>query len=105
MGILRDHGTPAPLRHVLTGHTISTAAEMGWSELSNGELLKAAEEHFDALITTDQSLRFQQNLGKYRLAILVLPTTSWPRLRDRAEQIVTAVAALRTGEVMEINFS
>jgi hypothetical protein len=64
-----------------------------------------AEENFDALITTDQSLRFQQNLNKYRLAVLVLPTTSWPRLRDRADQIVAAVARLRVGEVVEINFS
>jgi hypothetical protein len=78
---------------------------MSWSELSNGELLKAAENHFDVLITTDQSLRFQQNLSKYRLAILVLPTTSWPRLRDRAAQIEAAVTALRIGEVVEINFS
>jgi len=36
---------------------------MGWSRLSNGELLDAAEKEFDVLITTDQALRTQQNLS------------------------------------------
>ena len=72
--ILFDHGTPAPLRHALVGHLVSTADEMGWSEFDNGALLSAAESEFDAIITTDQSIRYQQNLAGRRLAILVLPT-------------------------------
>lgn len=51
---------------------------MAWAELDNGALLKAAEDQFDVLITTDRKLRFQQNLTARQLAILVLPTTSWP---------------------------
>jgi predicted nuclease of predicted toxin-antitoxin system len=105
MRILFDHGTPAPLRRVLTGHGISTAYEMGWTELDNGSLLKAAETDFDALITTDQNLRHQQNLTGLRLAILVLPTTSWPKIEAQAAQVVAAVNALRPGEVVELNFS
>jgi len=53
MRILFDHGVPAPLRRALTGHTISTAYEMGWTELDNSALLQAAEMDFDVLITTD----------------------------------------------------
>ncbi len=49
---------------------------MGWAKLSNGDLLDAPEKSFDAFITTDQNLRYQQNLDGRRLAILVLPTTS-----------------------------
>jgi len=79
MRILFDQGTPVPLRALLSGHSVSTAYEMGWSELANGDLLAAAEADFDALITSDQNLRYQQNLTGRRLAILVLPTTSWPR--------------------------
>jgi hypothetical protein len=45
---------------------------MGWTELDNGSLLTAAESGFDALITTDQNLRYQQNLSRRTLAILVL---------------------------------
>ena len=55
MKILFDHGTPAPLRRQLAGHEISTAYEMGWAKLSNGDLLAAAEKSFDAFITTDQN--------------------------------------------------
>ena len=105
MKVLFDHGTPAPLRHVLSEHAVSTAHEMAWTELDNGALLEAAETHFDALITTDQNLRHQQNLPGLRLAILVLPTTSWPRIRDHEAQVVAAVNALRAGDVVELNFS
>ena len=63
MKILFDHGTPVPLRRSLPGHEVSTAYEMGWAELPNGDLLAAAEKDFQALITTDKNLRYQQNLA------------------------------------------
>ena len=74
MKILFDQATPAPLRHTLVDHTLSTAYEMGWATLENGDLLSAAEASFDAFITTDQDLRSQQDLSARRLAILVLPS-------------------------------
>jgi hypothetical protein len=42
--VLFDQGTPVPLRHALAGHSISTAYELGWATLKNGELLRSAEE-------------------------------------------------------------
>lgn len=45
MKILFDPGTPVPLRRYLHGHTIDTAYECGWSELSNGDLLNCAEKN------------------------------------------------------------
>jgi hypothetical protein len=104
MRILFDQGTPAPLRRALTGHTISTAYEMGWTELDNGALLQAADIDFDALITTDKNLRYQQNLTRRRLAILVLPTTSWPNIRAHEAQVADAVNALRPGDFTEMTF-
>jgi len=50
--VLFDQGTPVPLRNYLPEHKVATAAEMGWSTLSNGELLDAAEREFDLLVTT-----------------------------------------------------
>jgi len=101
--ILLDQGTPAPLRRALADHSVATAYEKGWATLTNGELLAAAEGSFDVLVTTDQNLRYQQNqIG--RLAILVLPTTSWPRLQLHAAAIATAVVALRPGELREWSF-
>ncbi len=102
MRILFDQGTPAPLRSFLPSHTVSTAYERGWSALKNGELLAAAELHFDALITTDQNLRYQQNLTDRKLAILILPTTSWPILRAAGAVISSAVDALRPGDYVEL---
>jgi hypothetical protein len=92
------------LRRSFTGHSVATAYEKGWAGLTNGELLAAAEEAFDALVTTDQNLRYQQNLAGRRLAILVLPTTSWPRLNPHAAAISAAVVALRPGELQEWSF-
>ncbi len=43
MRILFDQGTPAPLRHHLLGHEVSTAYEVKWDNLANGELLAAAD--------------------------------------------------------------
>jgi len=103
MRILFDQGTPLPLRGHLSKHTVVTAFELGWSNLKNGELLIAAETSFDLFITTDQQLRYQQNLEGRQLAILVLLTTSWPRIRRSVAQIEEAIEKIRPGEYFEIN--
>jgi len=104
MKILFDHGTPAPLRRSLAGHEISTAYEMGWAQLSNGDLLAAAEKSFDVFITTDQNLRYQQNLTGRRLAILVLPTTSWPEIQKHTDKVADSVNSLKPGDFVELSF-
>jgi len=104
MRILFDQGTPAPLRKVLADHEVATAYEMGWSQLTNGNLLKEAEASFDAFITTDQSLQYQQNLSGRRLAILTLWTTSWPKLQRHLPEIIAAVEKLNSGDFVELNF-
>jgi predicted nuclease of predicted toxin-antitoxin system len=104
MKILFDQGVPAPLRRVLTAHTISTAYEMGWMQLSNGALLQAAQAQFDVFVTTDKNLRHQQNMTGLRLAILILPTTNWPVIRIHEAQVAAAVDALRAGDVVELSF-
>ena len=102
MRILFDQGTPAPLRDHLPGHSVETAYELGWSALRNGELLAKAEAEFDVLITTDRNLRHQQNLAERRIAILVLPTTSWPRLQSITREIAAAVDSLEPGQYLEV---
>jgi hypothetical protein len=98
MRILFDQGTPVPLRQHLTGHVVDTAFERGWSTLRNGELLDVAEhERNDLLITTDQSLRYKQHLAARPLAIIVLLSTSWPRIQRRIEAIQAAVARVVLG--------
>jgi predicted nuclease of predicted toxin-antitoxin system len=92
MRILFDQGTPAPLRRHLHPHPVDTTAERGWSTISNGELLKCAEEEgYEVFITTDQNLRYQQNLTGRRLGIVVLMATSWPRTQQHIPEILAAV--------------
>jgi hypothetical protein len=104
MKILFDQGTPSPLRKTLTPHRVSTAFAMGWAEMENGNLLAAAEKAFDALITTDKNLRYQQNLVGRRLAVLVLPTTSWPEIQKHLKAVSDAVDALKPGDFIELRF-
>jgi hypothetical protein len=102
--ILFDQGTPAPLRRTLASHFIATAFEMGWAELENGDLLAAAEQPFNAIITTDKNLRYQQNLSRRKLAILVLPTTSWPEIQKHLARVSAAVDNLKPGDYIELKF-
>ncbi|MFA6546644.1 MAG: hypothetical protein WCS99_19665 [Limisphaerales bacterium] len=104
MKILFDQGTPAPLRHKLAPHIVATAYEMGWADLKNGDLLREAESAFELFITTDQNLGYQQNLKGRKLAILVLPTTSWPEIQGHIPEIVSAVAAIKPGDYRELEW-
>jgi hypothetical protein len=100
--VLFDQGVPEPLRNHLPRHEVRTAFELGWSTLRNGELLDKAERQFEALVTTDRNLRSQQNLADRRIAILVLPTTSWPRLQRKLDEIAAALDALKPGQYVEL---
>ena len=62
---------------------------MGWTSLSNGELLRQAAETFDALLTADQNIEFQQNLTKLALAVIVMVATS-----NRLESLEPLVPAV-----------
>jgi len=103
MRILFDQGTPVPLKQYLSGHQIETAFELGWSSVTNGELLSAAEGRFDVLVTTDRNLRHQQSLAGRKLAVLVLPTTSWPRLQGQIQKIAAALTGIKPGEYYELS--
>ncbi|MBU6225375.1 MAG: hypothetical protein KGP13_11145 [Burkholderiales bacterium] len=94
MKVLFDQGTPVPLRTYITAHHVLTAYELGWSTLKNGELLAAAEGiGFDVFVTTDTNLTYQQNLSNRSIAIIVLSTTSWPRIQKSVAAIVSAIDA------------
>jgi predicted nuclease of predicted toxin-antitoxin system len=70
--ILLDESLPRPLAKLLTGHEARTVSQVGWTSLSNGELLRQAAEKFDALLTADQNIEFQQNLKELPIAVVVL---------------------------------
>lgn len=104
MKIFFDQGTPGPLWRSLVEHEVETAHERGWSQLKNGELIAAAEEAgFDIFVTTDQNLKYQQNLGNRRIAIVVILTTSWPRIRADLAPVLAAVDLAIAGTYVEVS--
>ena len=90
MKLLLDESLPEPLKKELPGHDVVTVREAGWSGKSNGELLSLASREFDIFITPDRNLRFQQNLRKITIGVIVLECGS-----NRMEQILPLVSSLK----------
>jgi hypothetical protein len=104
MRILFDQGTPVPLRQYLTEHSVTTAYEEGWSNLSNGDLLQSAEDKgYQIFVTTDRNLRYQQNLSDRSIAIVVLLSTSWPKIWTQTEKVCGVINAVELGDYAEIS--
>lgn len=104
MLILFDHGTPRGLARAFPDHAIITAQARGWDRLNNGDLLNAAEDALvDLLLTTDQRIRYQQNLKGRKIAIVVLAgTTKWSRVQLHLERIAAVVNAAVPGSYTEV---
>ena len=103
MKILFDQGVPVPLRKSLNSHEVKTLYELNWSTLKNGDLINRAEANgYDLLITTDQNLKYQQNLTERRIAILVLGTTSWPRIQTSVKKVLVALAEIEISSYIEV---
>jgi hypothetical protein len=101
--ILFDECMPQPLRPRLAEFEISTAQEMGWGRVKNGDLLKRAEGVFDVFLTADQQLKYQQNLKGRRLAILVLSTNRWPQVKAKTPEIIAAIRSLQPGDYLKLD--
>ena len=103
MRIIFDHNTPAPLRYALLGHQVDTAYERGWAELTNGDLLTAAEAAgFELMITTDKGIRYQQNLTGRKLALLVINTNDWTRIRKFKDLVTSEISSMQPGAYVEV---
>lgn len=75
--LLLDENLPHDFRHHLIGHEVFTVAYMGWSGMRNGDLLQAAAaDAFDALVTMDSGVAYQQNLSTLPLAVVILAAVS-----------------------------
>jgi len=74
MRVLFDQATPLPIRAYLDQHSVSTASQQGWDKLKNGDLLTAAENAgFEVFLTTDKNIRYQQDLTRRKIAIVIRP--------------------------------
>jgi len=76
MRVLLDSNIPRAFAGLLPGHRVETAHQRRWSDLDDGALLIAAEAEFDAFVTMDQNLRYQQNLKGRNLRVVVVRASS-----------------------------
>ena len=99
MRIIFDENVPAGVRSFLSKHEVRTFVEMQWHpQLENGKLLKAAEASgFAVMVTSDQNIRYQQNLTGRKLALVVLGANIWPVVRDHGAAIAVKVDAATPG--------
>ena len=79
------------------------STQKGRELLENVELIRRVEEEgYEVLVTTDQSMRYQQNRSGTQVAIVVLLSTTWPRVRHRTEEIREVIEAIGPGELREV---
>jgi len=103
--LLLDECVPRPLTRDLIGHDVRHVVEMGWSSKRNGELLRLmVAEHFDALLTVDQNLEFQQNLRASGIGVVVVlaKTNRVKELRPLVPQILEALTRVTAGDLIRV---
>ena len=105
MKILFDHNLDRRLKNYFSEYETATTQDHGWSDVLNGELLSLAENaSFDVLITADSNIKNQQNLSNRNISILILRAFN-NRLAthlEMIEEIGSALAGIRAGEVVEV---
>jgi len=105
MRLLLDECVPRSLKRDLVGHDVWTVAEMGWSSKRNGELLKLMlAEGFEALLTVDQGLEFEQNVRESGIAVVLMAarTNRLRELRPLVPQILEALARVGSGDLIRV---
>jgi hypothetical protein len=93
------------LKQELRGHHVRTVQEMGWSGTSNGALLRLAESQFEAFVTVDQGISFQQNLAGLSIGVVVLvaPSNSFDDLQPLFGKLNDAIKGLKPGAVLVVS--
>jgi hypothetical protein len=79
--VLLDECVDARLAEHIVGFEVFTVHDRGWTGITNGKLLALAQAEFDAFVTVDRNLAFQQNIPKFALAVLLVHAVS-NRLAD-----------------------
>ena len=104
MRVLLDECVPRKLRSELPGHDVKTVADMKWAGTKNGELLQRAASQFDALVTVDQGLPYQQNLAGIALALIIVqaPSNDIKDLRPALPELLRTLSTIQPGQVVRI---
>jgi hypothetical protein len=104
MRILLDECLPRKLKRSIVGHDVATVQERGWSGKKNGELLRLMDGTVDVFLTSDQNLRYQQNLATigFSIIVLVVPDNRLPTLQPLMAQVQSLLDTITAGSVVEV---
>ena len=104
MRLLLDECIPKRLKRELHGHEAKTVQDMGWAGIKNGALLRLADGQFDAFLTVDQGIEYQQNLSDLRISVVIMmaPSNDVDDLHPLLPAVEEALAGLRPGEIMRV---
>lgn len=105
MKVLLDECSPGRLKHDLPGHIVHTVLEMGWSGSKDARLLQlAAQGGFEAFVTIDANLAYQQNLRSTTLGFVVFnaPNNTYDTLHPLMSNVAAAVSLVSPGTVISI---
>ncbi len=104
MRLLLDEQVPRRLKRSFAGNNVQTVGDMGWNGKSNGELLALARDEFDAFITLDRKLEYQQNITEEDIPIIVLITrrNNIEYLQPLVPKVLQALNNPKRGEVVHI---
>ncbi len=107
MRVLLDECLPRPLKRLISGHSVSTVQERGWSSKKNGELLRLMRDEIDCFVTSDRNLEYQHDLAAIPFGIIVLIATD-NRIATLAPLIPAMLAQLPNivpGQIYRIDTS
>lgn len=102
--VLLDENMPLGLRTLLRKHEVSHVIQLGWDGIENGELIAVAEQAgYEVLVTGDKNLRYQQNMTKRELALVILGTNRWTLIRSSPDVILRAIDDATSGSFVEVD--
>lgn len=104
MRILLDECLPKRLKRDLVGHEARTVPEMGWASKKNGELLALAEADFQVFVTVDRNLSFQQDVSRFKVAVVVLLANGnrYSDLQPLVANLLQVLADVAPGELLRV---
>ena len=104
MRLLLDECVPKRLKRELHGHDAKTVQDMGWAGIKNGSLLRLADGQFDALLTVDQGIEYQQSLSGLKISVVVMlaPSNDVDDLHPLLPAVEEVLTSLRSGEIMRV---
>ncbi len=104
MRVLLDESLPRGLARLLSDHEVTTVSEAGWAGLQNGELLERASESYEAFVTIDANLPYQQVLERFVIGVVLLkaPSNRLADLEHLVPEILARLDGIEPGELRRV---